>query len=93
MTKKTWKIICIVSAIVLLTVVGVFVMMILSISSTLQRPHFGIIGGADYPTTGYVIDTVLFHSPLFYPFFIVGILAILLLVVSGIVLVYKKTHP
>lgn len=85
MTKKIWKIICIVSAVVLLIVVGIFVFMILS---TPQQPNFAIIGGADYPTAAYVIGTALFHSPLF----IVGILALLLFAVSGIVLMYKKAH-
>ena len=88
MTKKTWKIICIVSAAVLLIVTGILLIIILSIQ---QQPNVSIIGGADYPTAAYMaykIRSALFHSPLL----IVGILAFLLLVVSGIVLLYKKFH-
>lgn len=83
--KKVWKIIALVSAAVLLVIAVIVAVMVFQ---TVQQPGYAVIGGADQPTAVYIIGRLLSGSP----FLIAGILSFLLLMISGVVLLYQKVH-
>lgn len=92
MRKKIWKRICIVSVILFLLSVGTLIVLYAGAMLSIPHTQFSIIGGADYPTAAFIIDTVLFHSPFLSFLFGIGILALLICIISAIALTYIKIH-
>ena len=61
MSKKVWKIVCVVSFLLLIAAV---VLLVLSVLPLRNAPEVSIIGGADGPTRFVVLTTLVIHHPL-----------------------------
>ena len=83
MSKKFWKIVCVISFVLFVLSAVPLIPVILQIPN---RPEMGIIGGADSFTYSFIIEKLLFHHPLFY----IGLICFAVFIVCLVILFVKS---
>ena len=83
MSKKVWKIVCVVSFLLMIAAAVLLVFSVLPLQNT---PDVSIIGGADGPTCYFIVTTLVFHHPLF----IAAAVFFSLFVLSLVVLLFQR---
>ena len=81
MSKKVWKIVCVVSFLLMIAAAVLLVFSVLPLQNT---PDVSIIGGADGPTCYFIVTTLVFHHPLviaaavFFSLFVLSLVVLLI---------------